>query len=225
MLRGRQEAAQERSWAAVGVDTSMTACSVVGVGYDGLLDKMVGPSWAETRWLPGDDYFKRLAEAAHGEALIHDVLAKLWVIDPAKVYIALEEPWYFGAVKAGVSGWLKQQAEIAGAFKGSLARWGYMNMYEINNAQWKKVLRGEGVPILPQNKKDPDLKWKVKEWAIQAFGLPEFPDLVKSKSGMKIPRPEEGYGAKAKAVQPNDIYDAAACCAWMCDELDRLGLV
>ena len=223
LLPSRQHVAIRKSWAAIGVDTSMTACSVVGMGYDAMLGKMVGPVYDEIRWYPEDDWFKRLAEAARGEKLLQSILGKLWVIDPSRVYIAAEEPWYFGAVKKGQSEWLKQQAEIAGAFKGALCRWGYDNIYEINNAQWKATLRKDGVD-LPSNRKDPDMKWKVKRWAIQAFGLPELPDLVKSKSGMKVPRPEEGYGAKAKAVQPNDIYDAAAMCAWMCDELERLGI-
>jgi hypothetical protein len=206
----------ERSWAALGVDTSMTACSVVGIGFDNRLGKMVGPEYAEIRWTPEDDYFKRLAEAAKGHELILDEIGKLWVINSEKVHIAIEEPWYFGATKKSQSAWLKQQAEIAGAFKGGLARYGFLNIYEINNSQWRAVLRRDGVTIA----KGPEGKWDVKAWAIKAFGLPDLPDLVKSKSGAKIVRPESGYGANAKPVQPNDIYDAAACCAWMSDWLD-----
>jgi hypothetical protein len=236
-LRGREKAAQRpgqltlpesyksdrvrasKSWAAIGVDTSMTSIAVVGIGYDSVLDKMVGPQHTEVRWLPETDYYKRLSDAAKAHELILDVVHKLWVINPANVFIAIEEPFFYGAVKRQQSSWLKQQAEVSGAFKGGLARYGYLNIYEINNAQWAKALREEGV-LVYTNRKDPDRKWKVKEWAIQAFGLPDLPDLVASKSGAKIIRPESGYGAKAKPVQPNDIYDAAACCAWMMNEIE-----
>lgn len=221
MLPSQQQKARDKSWAALGVDTSMTACSVAGMGHDALLDKIVGPFYAEIRWQPDDHYYKRLAEASDGQKLVWDVLAKLYAIPSDRVHIAIEEPWYFGATKRGQSSWLKQQAEIAGAFKGGLVKAGFWNIYEINNSQWRKVLRQEGVEV----QKGPAGKFDVKAWAIQAFGLPDLPDLVRSKSGAKIPRPESGFGAKAKAVQPNDIYDAAACCGWMLNEIDKGGLV
>ena len=215
MLPSRQKAAQRASWAAVGVDTSLTALSAVAVAYDGMRDAMIGPFWSEIRWMPEVDYFDRLGQAAKGHELIQSVLAKTWVLDPTRIFIAVEEPWYFGATKRGQSAWLKQQAEVAGAFKGSIVRWGYTNIYEINNSQWRKAIRDDGHDV----RKGPEGKWDVKDWAINAFGLPDLPDLVKSKSGAKIPRPESGFGAKAKPVQPNDIYDAAACCAWMQNNL------
>lgn len=218
-LKGAKKRSQSASWASVGVDTSMTSIAVVGVGYDSKLDKMVGPSYSEMRWYPDDPYFKRLGEAANGHNLILDVLKDLWVIEHERVVIVCEEPWFYGAVKRQQSAWLKQQAEVSGAFKGSLVRYGYPLIYEINNSQWKKTLRTEGVPFVPGNKKDPDMKWKVKTWAIQAFGLPDLPDLVAAKNGGKIPRPESGFGAKAKPVQPSDVYDAAALCAWGQDEI------
>lgn len=205
---------KDKSWAAAGWDTSMTAISVVAFGYDGMTDKMRGPFYGEIRFMPEDDYFYRLGMAARSHDLAVDVLGKLW--SPIEqVHMAFEEPWYYGAVKQGASGWLKQQAEVAGAVKGSLVRYGYKNLYEINNSQWRAVLKREGVTI----RKGAEGKWDVKDWAIKAWGLPDLPDLVKSKSGAKIPRPESGFGARAKPVQPNDIYDAAACCAWMCDNL------
>lgn len=230
---GRQKAAQratEASWAAVGVDTSMTACSVVAVGYDAMTGKLTGPTWSELRWMPDDDYFKRLGEAAKGHNIVLDCLRELWVIHLDKVYIACEEPFFYGAAKRSEGSWLKQQAEIAGSFKGSLVRYGFLNIYEINNSQWHSTLRKEGVQF-QKAARGSDAKTKasvrhankfvVKEWAIKAFGLPELPDLVKSKTGAKIPRPESGFGAKAKPEQPSDVYDAAACCAWMLDEIEE----
>jgi hypothetical protein len=153
-----------------------------------------------------------------------EVLANFWVMKPERVYIAIEEPWFYGAVKNAESAWLKQQAEVAGAFKGGLARFGYLNIYEINNSQWHATLRKDGIEFGKAARGTPAKekaavrernKFLVKEWAMQAFGLPDLPDLVRSKSGAKIIRPESGFGAKAKAVQPNDFYDAAACAAWM----------
>lgn len=214
------------SWYCVGIDTSMTSVAVFGIGYDPVQDQMCEPLWAETRWLPVDDYFTRLGQAAKAHEMVLDVTHGLWVIDTKRVYIALEEPFYFGAVKAGQSSYLKQQAEIAGAVKGALVRYGYTNLYEINNSQWHKTLRDEGVAFqsAPKNATQAEKtkikmanKSLVKEWAINAFGLPDLPDLVKSKSGAKILRPESGFGAKAKAEQPHDAYDAAAVAAWMID--------
>ena len=239
LLPSRQKAAQRASWAALGADSSMTSIAVVGMGYDGMLDKLVGPFYSDMRWYPEDDYYLRLTQAARGENLVHDVLSKLWVIDPANVHIALEEPFPLGMIahslrtgKSWDGSWIKQQCEVAGAFKGALGRHGYTNLYEINNSQWHATLRKDGVEFIntrgmpTKEKRIAQManKFKVKTWGMQAFGLPDFPDLVKSKSGAKIPRPESGYGAKARPVQPDDIYDAAACCAWMVDELETLGI-
>lgn len=228
LLPSRQKAAQRVSWAAVGIDTSMTACSAVGIAYDGMSDKIVGPFYSEIRWMPEDDYFKRLGQAAKGYELVFDVTRGAWVLDPAHIFIACEEPIFYGAVKANVGSFIKQQCEVAGSFKGSLVRYGFQNIYEINNSQWHATLRKDGVEFInPRGMTDSqknaaklENKFKVKTWAIQAFGLPELPDLVKSKSGAKVPRPETGYGANAKPIQPNDVYDAAACAAWMQDMIE-----
>jgi hypothetical protein len=204
-----------KSWAVVGMDTSMSSIAVAAIGYDSLLDKMTKTKWAQVRWLAEDDYFKRINDAA----MIHmKVLDTLPIgLRMERVFIFQEEPVPLGMMRAGrtsfESGWVKQQCEISGAVLGSLTRWGYSNIWQINNAQWKATLRREGVTI----RKMPEGKWDIKDWAIQAYGLPELPDLVKGKTGGKIPRPESGYGARAKPVQPDDVYDAAACMAFGCD--------
>jgi len=186
----------------------MTAISILAIGKDGKLGTMkVG--WAERRWLPEDDYLKRLKDAAMGFQLVQEATRKFWLLDPTDVYIAQEEPVPFGMKNMG---WVKQQCEVSGSFLGSCMRWGYTNIWQINNSQWKKTLRDEGVEV----RKMPDGKFDVKDWAIVAFDLPDFPDLI-SRGGHKIPRPE---GSRAKAVQPSDIYDAAACAAWMIDQLE-----
>jgi hypothetical protein len=219
------------SWAAVGGDISMSSIALVAIAYDAVLDKMVGPTWVEKRWMPDTDYYERLADAANGAQMMFSVLSKLWVIEPDQVYLAIEEPFHYGAVQRGIGGWVKQQAEINGAFKGALAKYGYRHIYEINNSQWRKVLhRTDGIEFTvakrgmgQAEKRDIALgnKFKVKDWAMAAYGLPDLPDLVKAKEGGKIPRPAEGFGAKAKAEQPNDIYDAAACLAYMQDAIER----
>lgn len=220
MLPSFQRKLARESWACLGFDTSMTSIAGVGIAFDAKLDKIIGPFYSSIRWTPEDDYFKRLADAARGHTVAQDILKHMWVVDLDRVFIGIEEPFPLGMVKRKTteSSWIKQQSEVAGAFKGGLARYGYVNMYEINNAQWKATLRKDGATI----RKMPDGKWDVKEWAIAAFGLPDLPDLVKGKTGGKVPRPESGFGANAKAVQPNDIYDAAAVCAWMQDYAENV---
>lgn len=226
----------DKSWAALGWDTSLTSVACVGSGYDCVLDRRVGPSYAEIRWMPDDDYFMRLGQAAKAHELALDVLGKLGMPLPInRVYHAIEEPFPLGIIARAVGqkgswqgSFIKQQSEVSGCVKGSLVRWGYLNVYEINNSQWHATLRADGVEFetikrdwTAKEKADGKKrnKFAIKPWAIKAFGLPDLPDLVKSKSGAKIPRPDEGFGAKAKPEQPNDIYDAAAVCAWMCDNL------
>lgn len=219
----------EQSWAALGADTSMSSIVVCGIGYDAVLDKMTEVSFAEVRWTADDDYFKRLGDAARADKLIHQVVSRFYVLEPRQIFIALEEPYYYSASRNRDSKWLKQMAEVSGAFKGGLVRGGYHEIHEINNSQWKAVLRKEGVEFIKggrelsaREKKEVALanKFIVKDWVIAAYGLPDLPDLVKSKTGGKIPRPDAGYGAKAKPEQPNDVYDAAACMAFMQDHLN-----
>lgn len=210
MLPSRQKAARGPSWAVVGGDTSMSSVAFTAMGYDSVLGKMTKVVYKDVRWTTEqDDYLQRLADASRSHELVLDCLRELWVVEPENVYIAVEEPVPLGMIRRADSGWVKQQCEISGAVLGSLYRYGFKNIWQINNAQWKAVLRAEGVTI----RKMPLGKWDIKDWAIAAYGLPDLPDLVRGKNGGKIPRPTSGFGAKAKAEQPNDIYDAAACMA------------
>jgi hypothetical protein len=201
------------NWAAVGIDTSMSSIAVVAYGQDGRARKV---GWAEKRWTVNDDYLKRLKDAAMAHNLIQEAIKRFWILDPSNLYIAIEEPVPLGMLKKMNSGWVKQQCEISGAVIGSLMRWGYTQIWQINQSQWKKTIRDDGTEI----RKMPEGKFDVKKWAIQAYNLPEWPDLVIGKDGVKIPRPESGRGANAKAVQPDDRYDAAGICAWMADEIE-----
>lgn len=222
---------RERSWACFGVDTSLTAISAFCIGYDAMTGTLRGPFWGEIRWDHNDNYFHRLGAAVKAANLIYDIGKELWVRDHDDIYIAIEEPVHYGAIERNVASWMKQQCEVAGAFKGGLVNQGYPYIHEINNSQWKATLRAEGVKFLTNAKGSTAAqkretahknKWVVKDWAIRAFGMPDLPDLVKSKEGPKIPRPESGFGANAQAVQPADLYDAAGICAWMCNYYDTV---
>lgn len=228
----RKEARE--SWAAVGVDTSLTSIAACAIGFDARTNKMVGPVTGEIRWTPEVDYFERLRQAARGENLILDLLRVLWVVSPERVFIALEEPVHYGAIQRGIASFAKQQIQVNGAFVGALARYGFKNIVEINNSQWKKTIRKDGFEfeVVPRKASSTEKnriktanKFVVKEWAIKYLGLPEFPDLVASKSGAKIPRPESGFGANAKAVQADDRYDSAAVMSWMVDHLEENGVI
>lgn len=215
MLKSYQRA---KGWTAVGGDMSMTSIAFTAVSYDAVLKRVSDVAYGSIRWMPEDLWFNRLEQAARCDKLLRDVLLEVWGMDYSRVAIAVEEPFPLGMVtRTKFQGsWIKQQCEIAGAAKGALLRFGFPNIREINNAQWKATLRREGVTIRKMNEGG---KWDVKDWAMSAYGLPDLPDLVANREGAKIPRPESGYGAKAKPVQPDDIYDAAACMAWMQDEI------
>lgn len=219
-LKGRQTNARENSWACVGVDTSMSSIAMVAKGYDAMVNKRFGPVHLTKRWVE-EDYFTRLKQAAKSDGMMQDVLASSFLMKLDRVFIAIEEPWYYGAVKNQESAWLKQQAEICGVVKAALLRYGYENVFEINNAQWYKTIRDDGAKV----RRGLLGKMDVKKWAIVRQGMPDLPDLVKSKTGSKIPRPAEGYGAKAQPIQPEDVYDAAAMCEWMRLDAIRLGLI
>lgn len=230
---GSTREAADNSWAAVGVDTSMSSIAAVAVGHDAKLDKRVGPTYGEVRWMPEVDYYRRLGEAAKAHDLILSLLRELWVVSPHRVWIAFEEPIHYGTVQRQIGSFIKQQCEVAGACKGSIVRYGFPNIIEINNSQWKKVLRQDGVAFETAPKGSGESikklireknKMAVKDWAIQAFGLPELPDLVAGPNSAKIPRPASGRGANARAIQPSDIYDGAAICAYMVDWLEQTGV-
>lgn len=222
------------SYAVVGLDTSLTSIAAVALGYDGLTRKH-SVTHGEIRWTPEVDYFKRLGEAARSHDLILDLLRPMWVVDPSRVFIAMEEPIFYGAVRANIGSFIKQQCEIGGCVKGALVRYGFENLAEVGNSSWKKTLRvryGVKFETVPRgtsatDKKKINLRNKmaIKAFAIHEFGLPDLPDLVRSKEGAKIPRPESGYGAKAQAEQPSDVYDAAGVAAWFMEDLETRGVL
>jgi hypothetical protein len=231
----RSKSATKESFALVGIDSSLTAVSAVSWGYDAKTDSYK-VEHGEIRWSPETDYFERIRLAAGTHELVLDLLRSMWTIET--VYIALEEPFPFGMLGGRSSNFqasfAKQLAEVSGAVKGSLTRWGFKNLVEVNNSSWHKSLRQDGVTFetVPRGTRGAAKtaiqvanKFRVKSWAITAYGLPEFPDLVAARSGAKIPRPESGYGAKAKAVQADDRYDACAVLHWLRRDLEERGAI
>jgi hypothetical protein len=234
-------ATRVQTWVACGFDTSMSSLAGAAVGYDNTLGKLRGPVFTERRWQKGTHYFDRLKDAAKSHDLVHELIAQLGITpEQDEIFIAQEEPWPMGMTKRLQSGFLKQQAEISGAFLGGLIRYGYSQVFQIGNHQWRQIIaRDLGITIHFSKWQDPKLagvynckpgdtgKFRAKQWAMlnnriqPQTEVPDWPDIIESSKDGKIPRPE---GSKAKAVQPDDRYDALAIMQWMVEELER-GLV
>jgi hypothetical protein len=215
---------RKETYVAIGCDVSMTNISIAAVGYDKVLGKR-GPEFSGTRWTKEIHYFDRLRSAALGYKFILDVIGKLGIysVELANTVIAIEEPWPMGLLGHGKfsSGFAKQQSQIHGAFLGSLLRYGYINIFEINNQHWRKIC-ADALGITTHHTKwgsGVEGKMRAKEWALQEFPeIEEFPDIVQhSKLGL-IERPE---GSRARAVQCHDNYDALAMSMWAVQEIHR----
>ncbi len=230
---GAKDTRRKHGWMVVGFDTSMSSISSAAFAYDAITKKLRGPVFRTVRWnSPEHEYFDRIKAAAKAHEIIWDLQGDLNVtMDLEEIFIAQEEPWPMGMSLGKTSGFLKQQAEISGAFLGSLIRWGYTNVAQINTTRWRMMVAEDlGITIHHTKWKSADLalkyncrpddsgKFRAKQWAMNpgyAFmgvfprEIPNFPDIIERKGG-KIPRPE---GSTAKAVQPADEYDALAV-AW-----------
>lgn len=218
-----------------GWDVSLSSIAGAGIAWDATLRQWKGPEFVIVRWNKDDHYFDRITEAVTGQALIWPLLSKLKVAPELEnIYIAQEEPWpmgLVGRVGKGYSQTLKQQAEISGAFLAGLLKWGYQNVFQINNVQWRTIVATDLGITIGHAKWNPDDaklaaelqcqprkigKFRAKQWALGGGltfekRIPEWPDLIERKGGL-IPRPEE---SKARAVQPDDRYDALAVMVWM----------
>jgi hypothetical protein len=203
---------QENSWAVIGIDLSLTSLSGALMFYDAILDKLKGPILQSERFERSVHFLDRLAVVSRAENFIHSLMSEANCVglDLNQVWIGVEEPWPAGIVKKAESGWLRQQAEIVGAFMGGLSRYGFVNVYEVNNSSWKNAIKEE-VGHWPD-------KWDVKSWAIDAYGVPDLPDLIKTSRGL-MPQPEK---SKAKPQQPDDTYDACGVMAWMEQEHETI---
>jgi hypothetical protein len=206
------------SWACFGCDVAMNCISIAGIGYSRTLDKYSGPVFSNMRFTKETHYYDRLKFAVKSVDQMWDLCARLSLpsISQGSIWMAVEEPFPFGMVgrkSKFQSAWIKQQTQMSGAFLAGMIRHGYTNVFEINNVQWRKVVADDLGITTHHTKWD---KFKPKEWALENFkDVPDLPDLIAhSKRGL-IPRPD---GSRAKAVQPEDIYDALGICMWMAKE-------
>lgn len=239
---------RSRGWAVLGADVSMSSIAFAGIGYDAALGKLKGPNFTYLRWEKDDEYFDRLAEAANGQLLVENVVGQLGLmLNLNEIFIAQEEPWPMGMVRGGASAFMKQQAEISGAFLGGLVRWGYTNISQMNSIRWRQMIAQDlGITTHHSKWKSPELaleyncapkdsgKFRAKQWGLEFFpelmragmfpdgiSIPDWPDIIHSKEGNK-PRPE---GSVAKAIQPDDRYDSLAVCWTHYLELQKLGVL
>jgi hypothetical protein len=217
---------KDRGWVCVGFDTSLSGIAGAASSLDKVTGEIKGPEFTSYRWGRGTHYFDRLTDCARAHEWVEDLQTKLGVIiEPDDVFIAIEEPWPMGMIKRRMeSSALKQQAEISGAFISGLLRYGFKNIFQINNTLWRQLIAAElGITIAPQKfnyTENPfpyapsgkgSGKWRAKEYGLK-FNLPDWPDIIKNNKQGKIPRPET---SKARAVQPDDRYDAYAILRWM----------
>jgi hypothetical protein len=242
-----------KGFGVFGFDISTSSIAGAALGWDAILNKWKGPAFLMRRFGPDDDYFSRLDIVANAHDLIHDLTADLGILlNMDEIWIAQEEPFPAAGsfMKRGISNNLKQQAEMSGAFLGGLVRYGYRNIFQIGNHQWRQVVahgltdlgtHGEitihhskwrnAELALQVNCKPADSgKFRAWQWAHEVFEpwivqqggnpVPEFTHMIQSSKG-KIPKPEK---SKAKVFQPDDRYDALAIMDWMrAERLELLG--
>jgi hypothetical protein len=220
----------DKGWVCCGFDLSLSGVAGCAVSLDKITGEVKGPEFIMYRWSKGTHYFDRITDCSKAHIWVEDLQTKLGVIiEMEDVFIAVEEPWPIGMAKKMETVSLKQLAEISGAFLAGLLRYGYTNLFQIHNTWWRDVVAKEleisnhhtafnyeanPFQFAPSGKGSG--KWRAKEYGLK-LGLPDWPDLINSNKHGKIPRPDD---SKAKAVQPDDRYDAFPICKWM--EQERL---
>jgi hypothetical protein len=229
----RDRHVDSRAW--IGIDLSLNALAMAGLGWDSVLKKYVGPCFVSVQWHKQDHYFTRL----HDLSLVQNRISTLMYdmkmfINLENIYIAQEEPWPLGLASrsVGQSQTLKQQAEMSGALLAGLLRYGYRNIFQINAAWWKKIVADDLGITIHYSKWGKGLQGKMrpKEWALagnHGWGsrkwhnefpnkVPVWPDLIAdSKNGGRKPKPEN---SRAKPLQPDDRYQALPMALWVMRE-------
>src|SRR4029077_17411308 len=151
-------------------------------------------------------YFQRLNEAAKGYEVVLDLQMNLGVSMGAEnIFIAQGGPWPLGMATAGkTSGFLKQQAEISGAFLGGLVRYGFTNIIQMHSIRWRTMIaddlgitthftkwRSPELATMYNCKPDDSGKFRSKQWArgqkdfMPGFPdkVPDLPDIIERKEG------------------------------------------
>ena len=244
----------DHGWMAVGLDTSMSSIAGAAIAYDKITDTWRGPAFAITRWSKDAHYFYRLREAAKAHNIILDLQSQLGVLMRTdEIFIAQEEPFpphtKFTGKGQGQS--LKQQEEVSGAVLGGLLRYGYDQISQIHNVWWRTVIAEALTAATSERVTTHYSKWpsgelaqrfnttpkhsgkfRAKQWALDVMTpffaehfrppneIPDWPDIIESKDG-KTPRPDH---SRAKAIQPDDRYDALAMMMWQWAELRTAGI-
>ena len=238
-VRKKHPKRRNKTWMVVGFDISLSSIAGAAFAWDGTLRKFVGPVFVMKSWPPNTHYFEKLQDLVRAENFIHELQLKLKLVaELDEIYIAVEEPFPVGMVKRLESQSIKQQAEFSGAFLGGLLRYGFQNVFQIAWYQWAGIVAEESGITIHHSKwnytKNPfklaphgkgSGKWRVKAWALNfcpwAGEIPKWRDLISREKQGKIPRPKD---SKARAVQPDDRYDALGIMYWMKKELEKLGL-
>lgn len=202
--------AAENTWAVCGIDASVTSISGAMLVYDSLLDKVRDVGVHSVRWTQDVHFLDRLAYAVKAHDFIHELIIKCgpMPIHSDNIWIGMEEAWPAGIVKRAESQWLRQQAEICGAFRGGLVRYGYSRVYDVNASSWRAAVAHD---MGMKSNKD-FTKWHVKKWAMFSYGIEDRPDLIQKTGVGLTPKPEK---STAKPKQPDDIYDACGIMDWM----------
>src|SRR5262245_15922101 len=142
---------RDPGWMVCGFDTSMSSLAGAAIAYDRVLDRYLGPAFVIKRWDKGVHYFERLKDAAFSYDLVLELQHELGIsMGVGDVHIAQEEPFppHGDFINKGNSGFLKQQAEISGAFLAGLLRYGYQSLWQFSNIKWKQtVAKDLGISI------------------------------------------------------------------------------
>lgn len=198
---------KRRTVVALGFDLSLASVAGAAKMKDGPLDKMKGPVWVRHPWMKETPHFEKLKYLARGSDFVHILLNELNAIaELPEIYIGVEDlpPRVMNANR------YREQAELLGAFVGSLLRYGYFNVQLVNVKQWQALVAGDiGVKV----NKDFD-KWTVKNWAREVYDAPKWPDLIRSGKHGLIPKPK---GSKAMPEQPDDRYDCTGIMDYVWD--------
>lgn len=228
-------------YVAIGADVSTYSISLSGLALMKNGDTRHGS--ISKRWTKEHDYFSRMRDAARAHELVLDLMGGMNLLAELNdVFIAAEEPVSYGHLQRKESKTIKQQCQISGSFLGSMLRWGWNQIYEIQANSWRKVIADDlaakhkvDFTIHKSKWNEPSFlafpkefhfspksagKYRAAQWLheIHPDWDGHWPDIISDNKLGMIPRPE---GRKAQGVQPDDRYDAFPMAEWMRRELEK----